>query len=744
MSENDPNRKPPQTAAPAEAEAPAQERRAGESFRRARDRRVSAVIEGMSDAFLALGPDWKVLYANREAARLNGTTPEALVGCDHWERWPSTRNSEVERQYRRAVAEQVPVQFEHFYPDVGVWHDVRAYPAEDGGLSIFYRDVTAQKQLEFERQRQARELADATDRAIAAEEQFRLLVDRVQEYAIFLLDPDGIITHWGRGAERIKGWKADEIVGRHLRDLYPADGSAEDGSAEDHLRHAALHGEYIGEGTRQRKNGEFFTARVVLTALRRGGRLAGFSKITQDLSGERERRRALEDAMRAAQSASTAKTQFLANTSHEIRTPLNAIIGYAELLVMGLAGALTEQQRQYLSRVQATSKHLLGLVNDVLDLSKIEAGEMRAAREPGLVHESVAAALALVEPQARARELSLSSACPHDADGAAYLGDAERVRQILANLLSNAVRFTEPGGRVTVTCGSVERAPREAAVDRDAHGGPWTYVRVEDTGVGIAPDQVDRIWDAFVQADTGHTRRFGGSGLGLAISRQLARLMGGDITVRSQPGLGSAFVVWLPGADPREAVARRAAAPPPAPALPPAKEPTRAMAELGRDEGAAFNEIADALATEIERVMAMYVARLRADPETPSAHGLHDAQIQDHGVTFVADLASCLRVIGQDGEAAEMMLRDGSAIQRLIAHRHGAQRAMLGWAEEEMRREYVILREEIRIAVERRVTRTSSLSEVERALAVLAHFLAQAEEESVAAFRKGARSGEQG
>jgi PAS domain S-box-containing protein len=318
MSSNDPPRRDPRVGVSTGAAAPV-ERRTHAVERRARDRQVGAVVEKMSDAFLALDPEWRVIYANREAARLNGTTAAALVGRDHWETWPETRGSEVETQYRRSVAEQQPVSFEHYYPGADVWHDVRAYPSEDGGLAVFYRDITARKRMEAERARQARALSDAHDRALAAETRFRLLFERVLEYAVLLLDPDGIITHWGPGAARIKKWTAEEAVGMHLRMLYPGRGAAEDGSAEDHLRHAALHGEYIGEGTRVRRGTEPFQARVVLTALREGGRLLGYSKITQDLTGERERAAVLEHAMAAAEAASTAKSQFLANTSHEIR-----------------------------------------------------------------------------------------------------------------------------------------------------------------------------------------------------------------------------------------------------------------------------------------------------------------------------------------------------------------------------------------------------------------------------------------
>lgn len=721
----------------------APERRQATLERRALDRRVRALIEGMSDAFLALDDQWRVVYANREAARLNGVAASELVGCDHWERWPETMGGELEREYRRAMNDRVPVQLEHYYPASARWHDVRAFPMDEGGLAIFYRDITFQKNIEAERERQAKALATAHDQALRAELQFRLLVDRVRGYAVFLMDPDGIITHWGEGARRLKGWEAEEIVGRHLSDLYPPGATAEDGSAIEHLRKASESGEYVGEGSRMRKGGSLFHARVTLTALRRGGELVGFSKITQDLTVDRQREEVVVAALSAAQSANDAKSQFLANTSHEIRTPLNAVMGYAELLELGLAGPLSNEQRQYLQRIQETSRHLLTLINDVLDLSRIEAGQMRTWPEPARVRDVVDAAMRVIEPQARSRQVGLLNACSPSAP-VAYYADTERVRQILVNLLSNGVRFTEPGGRVTVSCGTTTEAPADAET---SHRGELTFVRVEDTGVGIAAEQVDRIWEAFVQADGARTRKVGGSGLGLTISRHLARLMDGDITVRSEPGLGSSFTLWLPGADPSEVPQGT----PPVLDVADANAPTEEMPSDADAKGAAIRvmerppsgvaDIGEALLAEAERILSMYIVRLRTDERVPSARDLTDEALGDHEVTFLADLASCLELVGEDGPDATAMLSDGSAIQRLIAVRHGAQRARLGWSEAEVRRDYEILLDEIVSAIRRRVTRGSSPA-VERAVELVTLFVRAAERHSLEAYARWRAGGD--
>jgi signal transduction histidine kinase len=259
-------------------------------------------------------------------------------------------------------------------------------------------------------------------------------------------------------------------------------------------------------------------------------------------TAEAERARADAERARAeADEANRAKSSFLANMSHELRTPINAVIGYAELLEMEVAGPVTPEQQAQLERIRASSAHLLTLINDILDLAKVEAGHMSVKHDQERLGEVVGEALALVGLQAEAGALTLENQCRESR--ALYVGDRNRVRQIIVNLLSNALKFTTAGGRVTVRCGTTGRPSASAQL---AGAGPWTYLSVEDTGIGIAADQLPRIFQPFIQAEEGHTRTRGGTGLGLTISRQLARLMGGDITVTSSEGSGSCFVLWLP------------------------------------------------------------------------------------------------------------------------------------------------------------------------------------------------------
>ena len=248
-----------------------------------------------------------------------------------------------------------------------------------------------------------------------------------------------------------------------------------------------------------------------------------------------------------AEAASTAKSDFLAKMSHEIRTPINAMMGYAELLQMGIAGPITPNQKAQLDRIRASGTHLTELVGEILDLAKIEAGRMSVEEKVASVGEVADAALALIRPQAATKGVELGSSTNGNGSAPTFIGDPQRVQQILTNLLSNAVKFTPGGGQVSVHCNLRPRL--ETPNGREAVEHDWACVTVMDTGVGIARDDLDRIFQPFVQVDDGYTRNHGGTGLGLTISRSLAQMMGGDITVESDVGAGSRFTLWLPSPD---------------------------------------------------------------------------------------------------------------------------------------------------------------------------------------------------
>jgi signal transduction histidine kinase len=238
------------------------------------------------------------------------------------------------------------------------------------------------------------------------------------------------------------------------------------------------------------------------------------------------------DAARvAAESANRAKSDFLAVMSHELRTPLNAIDGYAELLELGIHGPLTDEQRDDLDRIRRSERHLLSLINDVLNYSRIEAGAVRYHIEDVVIEEVLSTCDALTAPQRRLKELQFEMPpCP---PGTRARADSEKVQQIILNLLINAIKFTDRKGKLAVTCTQHQNV---------------MSIAVSDTGRGISSEQLERVFDPFVQVETGLTRSSEGVGLGLAISRDLARGMGGDLTVESEVGVGSIFTLTLPSA----------------------------------------------------------------------------------------------------------------------------------------------------------------------------------------------------
>nr|WP_228052226.1 response regulator [Nodosilinea sp. LEGE 07298] len=348
------------------------------------------------------------------------------------------------------------------------------------------------------------------------------------EDAIISKTLDGRITSWNAGAEALFGYGAEEVIGCPGAILISADHSIEEPETLEKIRHGERVNHY--ETVRRHKDGTLIDVSLTISPIRdKAGQIIGASKIARDITGFKQAEAALQQAKIAAETASQAKSEFLATMSHEIRTPMNGVIGMTGLL---LDTALTPQQQDFAKTIRRSGDALLTIINDILDFSKIESNKLELERQPFSLRACLEEVLDLLAPQATEKTIEL--ACLIEADvPERIIGDVTRVRQILVNLLGNAVKFTEVG-EVTLTV-----TAQPIATER-----PRTHelqFAVKDTGIGIPADRIDRLFQSFSQVDASTTRRYGGTGLGLAISNRLTKMMNGKMWVESEVGAGSTF-----------------------------------------------------------------------------------------------------------------------------------------------------------------------------------------------------------
>jgi PAS domain S-box-containing protein len=488
------------------------------------DRLFRLLVESVRDyAIFMLDPRGNVTTWNVGAHRIKGYTADEIIGQHFSKFYPPEDVLAGKCEYELEVADR-----EGRFEDEGwrirkdgsrFWADVviTAVHDESGtlvGFAKITRDLTARRRAE----------QDRIDR-LAAEERFRLLVDSVRDYALFMLDPSGRVATWNIGAKRIKGYDADEIIGQHFSKFYPPEVAAT-GVCEVELQVAARDGRFEDEGWRVRKDGSKFWANVVLSAVHDAdGKLIGFAKVTRDLT---ERKRAEDEraALLAAEQANRTKDEFLAMLGHELRNPLAPIV--TALQLMRLRGDKSTAKEQEV--IERQVRHMSRLVDDLLDVSRIARGKIELRKEHLDIRGIVAKAIEIVSPLLNERrhklEVDLSER------ELVVDADSDRLTQVFTNLITNAAKYTDPGGIVRVT---VAEQNGQARVD------------VRDNGTGIAPSLLPRVFDLFVQGAQQSDRAAGGLGLGLTLVRQFVELHGGSVEADSAgKGRGSNFTVRIP------------------------------------------------------------------------------------------------------------------------------------------------------------------------------------------------------
>jgi len=359
-------------------------------------------------------------------------------------------------------------------------------------------------------------------------EQFHILVDSVEEYAIYLLDPNGNVITWNTGAQKIKGYSADEIVGKNFASFYTAEDVAA-GKPQRNLREACRRGYVRDQGLRVRKDGSTFEAEVVITALRDdAGEVRGFSKVTRDIT-DQIRSREFEAEKIAAQKASKAKDDFLAALSHELRTPLTPALAAATYLrdnAERLPSDFVEDVEIIKRNVQLQAR----LIDDLLDLTRIARGKLHLELEECDAHSIIQNAVETASSATAAKQLNIST--QFEAKAYHILADCIRLQQVFWNLINNAVKFTSQGGQIII---------------RTFNGKSKRFhFEISDTGIGIEPQRLASLFQPFEQADPSVSRQFGGLGLGLAISKRLIDLHNGKIEAESRGrSFGATFKVTL-------------------------------------------------------------------------------------------------------------------------------------------------------------------------------------------------------
>lgn len=480
-----------------------------------------SVVETAGSAIVGLDREGRVFEWNREAETLYGVSRDEAMGQPYLEAFVTDRHRDEMRQGIAEILAGRPlrnlvgtVKSRRGERSTVLWNIT---PLRDGDGTPVHGLIAAG--------------TDITERE-ASDERFRVLFERSSD-AHLLYDDKGVIDCNDATLRMLRYSSKDAVIGRSPVDLSPRrqpDGRLSIVVGEQMRRRARVQGFHRFEWVHQRADGTGFPVEITLTPIRLHGREVILS-VWHDIA----ERKAVEDALRAAkdaaESANRTKSEFMTRMNHELRTPLTAIIGFSRVLLQGKEGALSSGAQQYAERIRANGMHLLSLINQILDVAKVEAGRMELELETVPLDAMVKETLAMLESTAEAKGITLRRELPTELKP--LITDAGKLRQILINLVGNAIKFT-PSGEVCVR------------VTADPVSGRPLSIAVRDTGIGIPPERQRKVFEPFEQGDASTRREFGGTGLGLSIVRTFSGLIGARIVVESEVGKGTTFTLWLP------------------------------------------------------------------------------------------------------------------------------------------------------------------------------------------------------
>jgi PAS domain S-box-containing protein len=482
-------------------------RKTAEADLTATHQQTRQVLERITDGFCALDRDWRFTSINPMAEKILGRPRDELLGKIIWDELSDATGTSLYATCDQAMNEGVTSRVELHDFSLGAWFEARVYPSA-AGPSVFFRDVTAKKELE-------RKLG-------ASETRYRALVEQIPAVVYVLAaDENQTPLYFSPRIHELTGESPDEALTcqeHWLESVHPDDYVRV--AAEDD-RTSATGEPFRMEYRQRRKDGSYVWVRDECLPIRDAtGQVVAWQGVLLDVSARVQ--------LEAAQEANRAKSLFLGMMSHELRTPMQLVLGYAALLLGGHRGPLTPEQVEDIGYIRLGADRMMTLIEQMLDLSQLEAGQLQLAAEPVDLNEIIEGVRQEVAPRMAARGLDMHIELARLLPAA--LGDTQRIRQIVCNIVDNAVKFTETGSVRIITCATEN----------------GVAIVVRDTGIGMTEDAMRYAFEDFQQLDSGPSRSYGGAGLGLAIARKLAEAMGGSISVVSTPRVGSTFTLHLP------------------------------------------------------------------------------------------------------------------------------------------------------------------------------------------------------